>query len=192
MAYDLWFVERANAHSACRAQLQAENDRLSAKVEQHMALERDLLREAGELKARYESLTRVIAKASRWTWSPTLWDWEACVETLRGEALDAIDRADAADARIKELEALLPLWQLFTKLAERSNLSAPEVALEEDGELGLDWEGGARHALTLSLRRDGRVSYAALLGEEAMHGHFQWPDWPEDFQRLLQRFAGES
>lgn len=43
-------------------------------------------------------------------------------------------------------------------------LPLPEIALDSDGEISFDWEGKNRRMFSVSLRADGRLSYACKLG----------------------------
>ena len=49
-------------------------------------------------------------------------------------------------------------------LAFPKTLPLPEIALDSDGEISFDWEGKNRRMLSVSLRADGRLSYARKLG----------------------------
>lgn len=49
-------------------------------------------------------------------------------------------------------------------LAWPKAMPMPELALDTDGEVMLDWAGPHRSLVSVSLRHDGRVSYAAQLG----------------------------
>lgn len=49
-------------------------------------------------------------------------------------------------------------------LAFPKTLPLPELALDSDGEISFDWEGKNRRMFSVSLRSDGRLSYACKLG----------------------------
>ena len=49
-------------------------------------------------------------------------------------------------------------------LAFPKTLPLPEIAIDSDGEISFDWEGKNRRMLSVSLRADGRLSYACKLG----------------------------
>ena len=55
-------------------------------------------------------------------------------------------------------------------LAAAEDLPAAEVVNEEDGEIGFDWSTDARCVLSVSVREDGRMSWAALIGPFSSHG----------------------
>jgi hypothetical protein len=48
-------------------------------------------------------------------------------------------------------------------LAFPGYLPAPELAFDSDGEISFDWMGSAGRLLTVTLREDGRLSYAARI-----------------------------
>jgi hypothetical protein len=52
---------------------------------------------------------------------------------------------------------------------------AVEVARDDDGELMIDWSPGKGRMVTMSLRADGRLSYAFLWDGEKAHGTAQMP-----------------
>lgn len=49
-------------------------------------------------------------------------------------------------------------------LAFPKTLPLPEITLDSDGEISFDWEGKNRRMLSVSLRADGKLSYARKLG----------------------------
>jgi hypothetical protein len=75
-----------------------------------------------------------------------------------GEGESAVDGA-ASDAALAFL-GLLP-----------RSLPTPELSLDTDGEIEMDWYGPAGKAFTLSIRGDGRIAYAARFGrDKRLHG----------------------
>lgn len=46
----------------------------------------------------------------------------------------------------------------------------PEVVVEADSELGLDWEFGRRHVLSISVGDGPMLRFAALVNSEPVHG----------------------
>ncbi|HAB15975.1 MAG TPA: hypothetical protein PLX89_21260 [Verrucomicrobiota bacterium] len=76
------------------------------------------------------------------------WDGEA------GSAVDPMAVAIAEDF----LRALPP------------GISLPELALEPDGALSLDWTASQHRRFTLSIGRTNRLAYAWLDGSEVGHG----------------------
>lgn len=79
-------------------------------------------------------------------------------QVLRGNEDPAVDLA-AADSAFALLR-LLP-----------RSLTPPELAVDADGEIEMDWFGAGGRAFSLSIRGDGRIAYAARLGhEKRTHG----------------------
>jgi len=62
------------------------------------------------------------------------------------------------------------------KLNDTPGVPAPaEVDRDNDGELLIDWSPGPGRMVTLSLRADGRLSYAFTWDGEKSHGTAQMP-----------------
>ncbi|MGH8647228.1 MAG: hypothetical protein ACREX4_23325 [Gammaproteobacteria bacterium] len=47
---------------------------------------------------------------------------------------------------------------------------APEIVVEEDGEIAFDWDLSPRQVFSVSVGRDGTLSYAGLFGIQKAHG----------------------
>jgi len=70
----------------------------------------------------------------------------------------------------------LKLAQLFL-FSLPSHFRAPELALDSDGEVLFDWRGSAGEMLTIALRGDGRLSYAARMSSwDKDHGTKRFVD----------------
>lgn len=54
-------------------------------------------------------------------------------------------------------------------------VTRPEIAADVDGELLFEWERDPRQTFSVSVGRDGTLSYAGLFGYEKIHGtvHFR-------------------
>lgn len=46
----------------------------------------------------------------------------------------------------------------------------PEIVVEDDGEIAFDWDLGPRRVFSVSVGRDGTLSYAGLFGIQKAHG----------------------
>jgi hypothetical protein len=58
-----------------------------------------------------------------------------------------------------------------------SYIPSPELALDTDGEVLFDWQGSGDRLLSVALRDDGRVSYAARISaNDRDHGTKQFVD----------------
>jgi len=65
------------------------------------------------------------------------------------------------------------------------DVNAPEICLEDDGDLGFDWLLSDAD-LSVSLSPTGRMAWSALISGWSAHGKAQWPEWPDE---LVQAFA---
>ena len=74
-------------------------------------------------------------------------------------------------------------------LALPLNLPAPELSLDDDGDVCFDWLGVNGEMITAALRKDGRLAYAARFSSfDKDHGVKQFVDEiPQGFIHLLQR-----
>jgi hypothetical protein len=72
-----------------------------------------------------------------------------------------------------------PVFSLAQRflLAMPAYTPAPELALDSDGEVSFDWKGPSGKLLTVTLRGDGRVSFAARVSHfDKDHGTRQFTD----------------
>ncbi len=74
------------------------------------------------------------------------------------------------------------------------NLPSPALALDDDGEIALDWRGGTDRVMTMTLRADGRLTYACRLAPlRRRHGTDLYNDEvPPEVMRCIQQVAGTS
>jgi hypothetical protein len=49
-------------------------------------------------------------------------------------------------------------------------IQLPDVVVESDGEIGLDWDSGQRSVLSVIVGEGSMLRYAALIGPEPLHG----------------------
>ena len=62
-------------------------------------------------------------------------------------------------------------------LALPSSLVAPEMSIDSDGEIAFDWRGQKNKMVTITLRSDGRLTYAAYFSaSDKDHGTKQFID----------------
>jgi hypothetical protein len=108
-------------------------------------------------------------------------------EDTRLEILRAIG---AEGAEIRE-DVLWDAFRLMSALPD--DISAPDVVIEEDGEIAFDWQLDPRHVLSVSIGAQGVIGYSALLGTESKYGveHFEGKV-PEVVRSLLSKFAACS
>lgn len=95
----------------------------------------------------------------------------------RRRALEALERAfahaqeenwDGVGSAAVEPTTFLYATQFLTALP--STTPAPEVAVDSDGELALEWDRGPRSVFSVSVGRDGTLTYAGLFGHTKVHG----------------------
>ncbi len=78
-----------------------------------------------------------------------------------------------------------PIAEVLDKLT-LLNCPSPEVYLEEDGDVCLDWAQGET-TVSISISPIGRIGWAALTAEEGKgHGHFFLPDWSNELDTFLK------
>ena len=72
-------------------------------------------------------------------------------------------------------------------------LPSPELTLDDDGEISFFWSGDGKRMLTVSLRADGRLSYAARLSAlDRQHGTKPFTDEiPRTIVECIQQVAGD-
>lgn len=108
------------------------------------------------------------------------------LEELLADALSPLSRQNPIEPVIHDLYTLrqesqaeagvtldvetLELGKRFL-LAWPKTLPVPELALDRDGEVTFDWSAPHRRMFSVSLRSDGRVSFAGRLGaRRTVHG----------------------
>jgi hypothetical protein len=102
---------------------------------------------------------------------------------LTAEALERLAHHSVPQAALNDLFTLqqeagdVDLTPETVELAKRfllawpKALPMPELALDSDGEVLLDWAGSNRRLVSVSLRSDGRVAYASQLSpRRTAHG----------------------
>ena len=87
-------------------------------------------------------------------------------------------------------DEVIALAQRFL-LALPGSLPAPEVALDDDGEITFDWRGRRERMLTVALREDGRLAYACRLSSfDKEHGIKRFNEAvPKRILELVQQVA---
>ncbi|WP_431125819.1 hypothetical protein [Variovorax paradoxus] len=106
--------------------------------------------DAGKVrKLAYEAIRNLGSSDS---YSPTRHELFALhLSSFRGEVPESFDD--------DTLAAATAFWAVFPK-----HLAVPELSLDDDGEVMFDWSPSVGRMLTVTLRHDGRMTYAARLG----------------------------
>lgn len=106
---------------------------------------------------------------------------DAFIEQLIQAAAEAASRGVYATP-----EALDRAHALVSALA--SDLPVPEIVVDDDGEVGLDWDEGRRRVLTVSVGEGSTLTFASLIGTEPLHGRVSFTGAvPETLAFLLRR-----
>lgn len=69
----------------------------------------------------------------------------------------------------------------------------PEASIDPDGELSFEWYEGPRTVFSVSVGRDGTLTYAGLFGTSTRHGSEPFSDdLPEIITKSLNHFRAEA
>ena len=69
----------------------------------------------------------------------------------------------------------------------------PEIVVDNDGEILLEWDKGPQHVFSISVGRDGTLSYAGLFGMNKPHGTEILRDGlPLAISNCLKLFSSET
>ena len=79
-----------------------------------------------------------------------------------------VDHWDGAGARRVEPSSYRYARQLIHRLPRW--VSPPEIAIDRDGEILFEWDHGRRHVFTISIGKDGTLTFAGLFGQTTIHG----------------------
>ena len=106
-------------------------------------------------------------------------------DTLTERLLSALLKADQDEVLVSQDacdRALAVLWSL------PSSCPMPDILVEDDGDIALDWDEGARRLLTVSIGDSPMLRYAALIGAEPTHGRVAYAGaMPATLSFLLRR-----
>ena len=98
----------------------------------------------------------------------------------------ALHRASAQDDTYSSPEAVGRVLDLLNLLPRTVPL--PEVVVESDTEIGLDWDEGSRRVVSLTVRDNPMVGFAAFFGAEPVYGRTPFVgEVPETIRFLLHR-----
>jgi hypothetical protein len=98
----------------------------------------------------------------------------------------ALHQASSSDGTFASPEAIGRTIELLNLLP--STVPLPDVVVESDSEIGLDWDEGARRVVSLTVRDNPMVGFSALLGAEPLYGRTPFAgEVPRTIQFLLRR-----
>ena len=98
----------------------------------------------------------------------------------------ALNKGAVAEGVFVKVE---PFGRMFDLLAVLPpNVPPPEIVVESDSEIGLDWNEGHRRVLTLTVDETSYLGFAALFGHEPLHGRVIFAGTlPETLAYLFRR-----
>ena len=107
---------------------------------------------------------------------------------LAEAAGDAMEQNwDGYGARSVDFAAVSRATQLLRALP--TTIPEPEIGVEPDGHVALDWYGGPGRAFTITIHGDGELKYATLFGRDRTYGSAQFiEEIPDDVAYLLGKF----
>jgi hypothetical protein len=105
-----------------------------------------------------ESVARALART----------DFEDRGAEIYSRLSAALHRASAQDGTFTSPEAVGRALDLLNLLPPTVPL--PEVVVESDTEIGLDWDEGSRRVVSLTVRENPMIGFAALFGAEPVYG----------------------
>jgi hypothetical protein len=89
-------------------------------------------------------------------------------ETLASAIASSREEEWEGEARKVEASTYVYAGQ-FLKLLP-STFPVPEITADRDGEILFEWDRGPRRVFSVSVRRDGTLSFAGLFGHSKIHG----------------------
>ena len=111
------------------------------------------------------------------------------------EALDAAYRAQTQDpdeVSVKVEPSTYAYADQFLGLLP-NNISPPEITVDTDGEIMMEWDEGPRCIFSISVGRDGTLNFAGLFGLSKIHGTERIRDaLPSVISNCLQRLFAPS
>lgn len=111
------------------------------------------------------------------------WLWKGSSSSpsfLAAEVSQVLSRIDEVAAEARHFnwdgERGLPVAFSTREFARRfvlalpAGTTLPEVSVDRDGDIALDWDFGPRRVLSISVARDGVLHFAGLFGANKQHG----------------------
>lgn len=144
------------------------------------------------LSAEASILRRLISDAAEFPRSIALGEPRRAAR----EALDAacmvaqVDDWDGAGARSVD-PSTYEYADQFLRLVP-STVSLPEVTVDTDGEVLFEWDQGRRQVFSVSVGRDGTLTFAGLFGHSKVHGtEHLYEALPLVISNCLERLYGQ-
>ena len=99
------------------------------------------------------------------------------------EALEKAERHDGVLIVPETFGRALEVLEMLPR-----EIPLPDVVVESETEIGLDWDEGARRVLSLTVRDTPIVGYSGLFGAEPVHGRVVFAD---EIPTTLRFFLGK-
>ena len=113
--------------------------------------------------------------ASRATGTPSIAAAErgrAAINALRSALSDTQENGwDGYRAKPADPTAFVYAIQFLGYLPSMTQL--PDIAVDPDGDISLEWDGGPRRIFSVRVSRDGTLYYSGLFGYATLHGSEQ-------------------
>ena len=123
-----------------------------------------------------ESIVKALAKT----------DFEDRGAEIYERVSAALHRASAQDGTFTSPEAVGRALDLLNLLPP--TIPLPDVVVESDTEIGLDWDEGSRRVVSLTVRDNPMVGFSAFFGAEPLYGRTPFAgEVPETIWFLLRR-----
>lgn len=119
---------------------------------------------AAHLQALVDKLFRSADGAQTLSWRETAFE-----NRLRASLHDV--HVDDDQCAVSTVAVQLALW-LVRSLP--NNISVPDVAIDQDGEVALDWMPSRTRMFSISIGDSDRVAYAWVDGSDRSHGVFRF------------------
>jgi len=117
-------------------------------------------------------------------------DLEDRGQNILQRVLAALHRASDEHGVQTSPEATSRVLGLLAELPH--SVPLPDVVVESESELGLDWDEGSRRVVSLTVRDNPMVGYSALLGAEPLYGRVPFlGEVPETIRFLLGRLYAQ-
>ena|SRR5882762_2101243 len=113
-------------------------------------------------------------------------DWEGRGLNIYRRLSAALHRASEEEGTHTSPEAVRRALDLLTALPV--TIPLPQVVVESESEIGLDWDEGSRRVVSLTVRENPIVGYAAFFGAEPLYGRVPFlGELPPTLRFLLAR-----
>lgn len=103
----------------------------------------------------------------------------------------ALHKASDADGTSTSPEAVGRTLEILAALPQ--DIPLPQVIVESENEVGLDWDEGSRRVVSLTVRDNPMVGFAAFFGAEPLYGRMPFVgEVPQTLRFLLTRLFPEQ